>query len=132
MACDASVVALLEKGGEPLSAGRRRRTIPPAIARALKVRDQGCAFPGCPETRFVQAHHIVHWANGGETSMANLSLLCSFHHHLVHEGGFGLVREPTSGELVFSRPGGAAVPAYRIAPGPFEGRLQLPSTCPRP
>ncbi len=55
--------------GEPLSVGRKTRTIPPAIRRALKRRDGGCRFPGCTCTRFVDAHHIRHWADGGETSM---------------------------------------------------------------
>ena len=89
IACDSTVVAIKEdKNGEPLSIGRRSRTIPPPMRRALRVRDKGCRFPGCTNTRFVDGHHIEHWADGGDTSLDNLVMLCRHHHHLVHEGGF--------------------------------------------
>jgi len=89
IACDSSIVAISEdENGEPLSIGRRSRSIPPPMRRALRVRDKGCRFPGCTNTRFVDGHHIEHWADGGETSLDNLVLLCRHHHHLVHEGGF--------------------------------------------
>jgi hypothetical protein len=68
LACDAAVVHWNENAdGDPLSVGRRTRTIPPAIRRALKRRDGGCRFPGCSATRFVDAHHVHHWTDGGET-----------------------------------------------------------------
>jgi HNH endonuclease len=74
--------------GEPLNVGRKTRTIPPAIRRALFARDkEGCRFPGCTNRHYVDGHHIKHWANGGETRLSNLVLLCRFHHRLVHEGG---------------------------------------------
>lgn len=93
IACDSSVVAIKDdKTGEPLSIGRRSRTIPPPMRRALRNRDKGCRFPGCTNTRFVDGHHIQHWADGGETSLDNLVLLCRRHHHLVHEGGFDCQR----------------------------------------
>jgi hypothetical protein len=88
LACDSSVVALIEdEDGEPLSVGRKTRTISSPLRRFLKARDQGCRFPGCTNTRHVDAHHIQHWANGGETKPSNLISLCSFHHRAVHEGG---------------------------------------------
>lgn len=87
LACDASIVSLVEAGGEPLSVGRKTRSIPPAIRRALNSRDRCCAYPGCEQERFVDAHHLRHWADGGETSLDNLVLLCRRHHRLVHEGG---------------------------------------------
>jgi hypothetical protein len=88
--CDASVVRV-EHGadGSVLDVGRRRRTIPPALRRALEVRDRGCRFPGCG-LRFTDAHHVKHWAEGGETSLGNCLLLCAFHHRLVHEGGWSV------------------------------------------
>jgi len=111
MACDASAVQWRETpAGEPLSVGRRTRTIPPAIRRALKRRDGGCRFPGCTCERFVDAHHIRHWADGGETSMDNLVLLCRRHHRLMHEGGFGIQSEP-SGKIEFTYPDGRTMPA---------------------
>jgi 5-methylcytosine-specific restriction endonuclease McrA len=88
LACDCSIVHWHEgQQGEPLNIGRKTRSIPPAIRRALKRRDHGCRFPGCTCNRFVDAHHIQHWADGGETSMDNLVLLCRTHHRLVHEAG---------------------------------------------
>lgn len=102
LACDCSVVPIREDVfGEPLSVGRKTRTIPPALRRALEARDGGCRFPGCTHSRFVDGHHIVHWANGGETSLENLVLLCRQHHRLVHEGGFGCERDE-AGSIVFT------------------------------
>ena len=72
--------------------GRRTRAIPPAMRRALHIRDRGCRFPGCPSTHRLHGHHVRHWAKGGETSLDNLVLLCPFHHRLVHEGGFDVHR----------------------------------------
>ena len=87
LACDAAVVTIRHGGGDTLDVGRRTRTIAPAIRRALEARDQGCRFPGCG-LRFTDAHHVRHWADGGETKLDNLLLLCSHHHRLVHEGGW--------------------------------------------
>jgi hypothetical protein len=88
MACDASVVELTEnENGEPLDVGRKTRTISAPLRRALNARDNGCRFPGCANTRYMDCHHIKHWANGGETKPGNLVSLCRFHHHAVHEGG---------------------------------------------
>ncbi|NNE35773.1 MAG: DUF222 domain-containing protein, partial [Rhodothermales bacterium] len=70
LGCDCSVVRVTDdSSGEPLSIGRKTRSIPPAIRRALRFRDIGCRFPGCTNTRFVDGHHIRHWADGGETCL---------------------------------------------------------------
>jgi hypothetical protein len=91
LACDASVIELREReDGSVLSLGRKRRTVSPELRRALAARDRGCRFPGCDRTRFVDAHHVQHWARGGETSLENLVLLCRRHHRLVHERGYTL------------------------------------------
>lgn len=108
LACDASVVALTERAGTTLSVGRKTRTIPAAIRRALRSRDHGCRFPGCTQTRGVDAHHIHHWAHGGETELGNLVQLCRYHHRLVHEGGFSVERLRANA-LVFRRPDGRRV-----------------------
>ena len=89
IACDAGKVVMREHSGEVLSVGRKTRTIPPPIRRALEFRDQGCRFPGCT-SRHCDAHHIEHWADGGETKLSNLVLLCRRHHRLLHEGGFSV------------------------------------------
>jgi hypothetical protein len=109
LACDASVVGIVEgEDGEPLDIGRKTRSIPSALARALKARDGGCRFPGCDRTRFCEGHHIEHWGNGGETKLDNLVTLCGFHHRLVHEGGYGL-RRTDDGLCIFTRPNGTRI-----------------------
>ena len=88
LTCDASLVAIHHSpDGSVASAGRRTRTISPALRRALEARDRGCRFKGCG-LRFTDAHHVKHWADGGETSLKNLLLLCAHHHRLVHEEGW--------------------------------------------
>jgi hypothetical protein len=110
LSCDCSIVHWHEDAqGDPLNIGRKTRSIPPAIRRALKRRDQGCRFPGCTCSRFVDAHHIQHWADGGETSMDNLVLLCRTHHRLVHEAGYGVENVAGRG-VVFTMPGGKVIP----------------------
>ena len=89
--------------------------MPAALKRALWARDGGCSFPGCTHTRFVNAHHIRHWANGGETSLENTTLLCGRHHRLVHEGGYG-IRKDHQGQRYFMRPDGRAIPRYGYRP----------------
>ncbi len=89
IACDAGRVSMTHRNGQILSVGRKTRTIPPPIRRALEFRDQGCRFPGCT-SQHCDAHHIVHWADGGETKLSNLVLLCRRHHRLLHEGGFSV------------------------------------------
>ena len=111
MACDCSIVHWHDnEQGEALNIGRKTRSIPPAIRRALKRRDGGCRFPGCSCTRFVDAHHIQHWADGGETKMDNLILLCRRHHRLLHEEGFSLIRGMDGG-IDFTLPDGEIIPA---------------------
>jgi hypothetical protein len=110
LTCDGSVVAITSNNGMPVDIGRKRRTVPTALKRALWARDQHCRFPGCTHTRFVDAHHVQHWAQGGETALDNLMLLCSHHHRLVHEGGFQIFVD-NDGRQSFRRPDGRAVPA---------------------
>lgn len=106
LACDASVVMLLENDdGQPLNVGRKTRSIPPAVQRALNSRDQGCRFPGCCNRKFVDAHHVHHWAHGGETKLSNLVTLCRFHHRKVHEGGV-VIEVLDDGAFRFTRPDG--------------------------
>ncbi len=104
IACDAGRVRMTHDSDRILSVGRKTRTIPPPIRRALEFRDQGCRFPGCT-SRHCDAHHIVHWADGGETKLSNLVLLCRRHHRLLHEGRFGL-RMSEDGAVRFLHRGG--------------------------
>lgn len=106
IACDASLLALTEnERGEPLNVGRKTRSISPALRRALNSRDRGCRFPGCTHTKYVDAHHIQHWAHGGETKPSNLVSLCRFHHRKVHEGAV-IVQVLDDGALRFVHPDG--------------------------
>jgi len=107
LACDGGLVTIIEnaKGG-PLSVGRKTRAIPPSTRPALLSRDRHCQFPGCTQDRYVEGHHVVHWAKGGETRLDNLVLLCSRHHQAVHEFGYRIERTGTNG--IKSRVGGAS------------------------
>jgi hypothetical protein len=108
LACDASITRVVMAGrSQPLDVGRRTPVVSPAMRRAVIVRDRHCRFPSCdrPQT-WCDAHHIVHWADGGLTAVANLVLLCRRHHRMVHErGGFRLELE--QGRPVFRRPDGS-------------------------
>ena len=109
LSCDAGIVPVVNgPNGEPLSVGRRTRSIPPAVRRALASRDRGCRFPGCPATERLHGHHVRHWADGGETSLDNLVLLCPTHHRLVHEGGFD-VQRLDDGAFRFTNPHGLTI-----------------------
>jgi Domain of unknown function (DUF222)/HNH endonuclease len=120
LACDSSVVRVREREGKTLSVGRKTRSVPPSVRRALKRRDRGCRFPGCENRLFVDAHHIRHWIRGGETSLDNLVLLCRRHHRFVHEGGYSVDEE-----LRIRDPWGALVPnAPRPPPGSIEPLLR--------
>jgi len=117
IACDGSLLRITEDiAGNPLDIGRKTRAVPPALRRALQARDGGCRFPGCNHHRFVDAHHIQHWADGGETSIDNLVLLCRRHHRLVHEGGFGL-EKIADGRVRFTRPDGRVIDDHPRLPG---------------
>jgi hypothetical protein len=109
LACEATRVEMRHAGdASVLDVGRRTRTIPPALRRALEARDRACRFPGCGVRR-AQGHHIHHWANGGATRLVNLTLLCGRHHRAVHEEGYTVVRE-ADGTLHFSTPQGWPIP----------------------
>jgi hypothetical protein len=103
-----------------LNVGRRTRTIPPALRRALEVRDGGCRHPGCG-SRFTDTHHIEHWADGGETRLENLVLLCRRHHRAVHEGRVRVCRGADDA-VAFVGPGGRVLyDAPRRAAGSSAG-----------
>jgi hypothetical protein len=98
LACDAAITPILV-GAESPQAGPTSRTVSGATRRALVVRDKGCRFPGCDRPPdWTDAHHLKHWADGGETRVDNLILLCRRHHRRVHEEGWAMVVE--GGELL--------------------------------
>lgn len=87
MSCHASIIpAVLNSKGEPLDVGRAQRAFPSSIRRAVILRDGGCAYPGCYMPHiYCEIHHIVHWQNGGSTSLKNAVMLCRFHHNIIHQ-----------------------------------------------
>lgn len=124
VACDASVVTVRETAdGSVLDVGRKTRTVPTPMRRALMARDVRCRFPGCAARR-CDAHHITHWADRGATSLDNLMLLCRRHHTLVHEKGLEVERDAV-GALTFVRPDGRVVEA--VPPPPVGGARVLTS-----
>lgn len=90
LACDAEVTRiLLSPDSMPLDVGRSTRVVPPHLRHALVVRDRGCVAEGCDRPpAWTEAHHVVHWAEGGRTALDNLVLLCRAHHRKVHDNGW--------------------------------------------
>jgi hypothetical protein len=96
LACTGQVaLKITDAGGEILHLGRSRRLASRAQRRALRLRDTTCTFPGCHQTKHLDAHHTTPWSEGGATDLDGLALLCRRHHVMVHEGGLRLVRDPS-------------------------------------
>jgi Domain of unknown function (DUF222)/HNH endonuclease len=107
--CDSSIMFVLEgPDGTVINVSPRAPSIPAALSRAVKLRDDGCVFPGCTWKAFVDVHHIRHRADKGENSLANCSALCRVHHRMVHEGGFSM-KTLAPGQFEFYRPDGTTL-----------------------
>src|SRR3954452_4026513 len=118
MACEASLTVIVERGGQPLALGRRRRLASKAQRQALLARDGGCARPGCEETRIerLHAHHLTPWRLGGRTDVSAMVLLCDVDHGLVHDEELTLARrgrELVAHDRAGRRVWGPADPAFR-------------------
>jgi len=97
LSCDASISLVIEgDNNNVVNIGRKTRIVPLAMKRALKMRDQGCVFPGCCQTKWTDSHHIKHWSEGGETSMNNLVTLCRYHHTQLHKGEYRIEKAMSS------------------------------------
>jgi hypothetical protein len=93
LACDCTMSRVLLADSMVIDVGRATRTVSPPTMRALRVRDKGCRFPGCDrQVNWSSPHHIEFWARGGPGYLPNLVLLCFFHHRLVHEGGWQVIK----------------------------------------
>jgi hypothetical protein len=90
LACDAGIIPIvLGAKSEPIDVGESKRLADKRLRRALAIRDKGCAVPGCGRTpNQCHAHHVQHWADGGPTILANMVLVCAFHHRLIHHAGW--------------------------------------------
>jgi hypothetical protein len=106
LACDAGIIpAVLGTASQVLGVGRRSRLATGPLRRALVLRDKGCVFPGCDRPpRWTDAHHIVHWSNGGPTDLDNLALLCGYHHRLIHHSDWQVTINPKDGLPEFIPP----------------------------
>jgi hypothetical protein len=117
LTCDCSLARVVLSGrSEPLDVGRRTAVVPPSMRRAVSVRDRHCRFPGCDRPpSWCDAHHVVHWADGGPTALHNLVLLCRRHHRLIHRPrGFRL--EMVDDQPVFRRADGSILEDDRAPP----------------
>jgi hypothetical protein len=113
--CDAGVVPLLEDAsGKTIDVGRKTRTIPPALRRALRARDRTCCYPGCSNRLGLDAHHVKHWIDGGETKLSGVFLTCRRHHRHLHEHGFSA--EMRDGQPLFFDPHGREIPPAPARP----------------
>ncbi|WP_146771087.1 HNH endonuclease signature motif containing protein [Prauserella muralis] len=147
MACDCRAAPMVfGTRGDILDVGRTTRTVPRRIRRALIRRDGGCTFPGCDrKPKWCQAHHVLHWIDGGPTALWNLVLLCETHHRLIHHSGWditlidGAAHYVPPGYLDPERaPRRNTLHTHRVGPHfrspalrqPGAGRLR--TTCPQP
>ena len=101
LACDAKVIVLAWQDGKLLGINPAERTPNRRLRRALEHRDGGCAHPLCVQKRWLHAHHIRHWEDGGLTIAANLVMLCPTHHRALHMGDFTITGNPDDGTLAF-------------------------------
>ncbi len=93
IACDCTMSRVLLADSMVIDVGRATRTVSPPMRRALRVRDKGCRFTGCDrQVNWTNPHHIIAWSRGGPNNLPNMVLLCYFHHRLVHEGGWQVIK----------------------------------------
>ena len=108
LSCDSILQTILtDAGGNPLALGRSRRRPTTKLRRAIYARDGGvCQYPGCRHHKWLQIHHMLEWeADDGATDPANLILICSMHHRLIHDRSLVLRRGPDGELLVFWQDG---------------------------
>ena len=117
MLCNARSQTVLEDAaGTAVGLGRMTREPSAWMVRQVRHRDRGCTFPGCGSRRFTEAHHIVWWERGGSTDLGNLTLVCWFHHKLVHEHRWSIRRE-AGGVVGWLRPDGTRFHSGPAPPG---------------
>ena len=118
LTCDTRARPVWETDGKPVSVGRALRTVPDRTRTLIENRDRGCRVPGCPRTRWLHIHHLIHWENGGRTDTNNLIALCAHHHRLHHHGRIGITGDA-------DEPDGVTFTDHR-------GRPLAPNAPPRP
>ena len=116
LTCDASCEVWFERDGQVIGAGRTTRQINRRLRRALEHRQPMCAVPGCGATRGLHAHHIRHWEDGGVTELANLVLVCPYHHRAHHRGAITITGPAT--DLTVTDSSGQPLSAGSLARAP--------------
>jgi Domain of unknown function (DUF222)/HNH endonuclease len=115
LVCDAVVEVVIEEGNQVIGIGRNSRIVPGWLRRLVEHRDGGiCQFPGCANTRWLEVHHVVHWASGGPTDLDNLILLCGHHHRFLHEHRWHITGTPGH-DVVFRKPNWRPYPQARTS-----------------
>ncbi len=94
LSCESSVQLLLKNFGKPVSLGLSQAAVPPWLREIILNRDNGCRFPGCSSQRWLDVHHMKHWAKGGRTDTSNLVCLCRRHHREHHRHAFDIEGDP--------------------------------------
>ena len=126
LGCDAEIVAVTERDGLPIDAGRSRRIVSTRLRRAVQARDRSCRFPGCAvPARRTHAHHIDHWAAGGRTELGNLVSLCGFHHRRLHDGAFRIRSGSGAGTYAFEAADGRPIGPDGRRAARVEGAVEL-------
>ena len=129
LTCDATCEVWFERDGRVIGAGRTTRTVNRRLRRALEHRHPTCAVPGCGATRGLHAHHIQHWEDGGPTELANLALLCPYHHRLHHRGVITI--SGTADDLIVTDSSGRLLRSRSLARPPNRPAPEVPP-CPGP
>ncbi|OBF84573.1 hypothetical protein A5791_23975, partial [Mycobacterium sp. 852002-51163_SCH5372311] len=124
LTCDAIGEVWFERDGEVIGAGRATRLINRRLRRALEHRHPTCAVPGCGATRGLHAHHIRHWEDGGATELANLVLVCPYHHRLHHRGGITITGP--ADDLIVTDSSGRPLSAGSLARPPTQPPPAVP------
>ena len=127
--CDGTIQPIWEQGGTPVNVGRAQRIVPRRTRRLIEDRDRGCAYPGCIAVHHLECHHITHWANGGNTDMANLISLCPHHHDQHHTGDYTIHPDTNSpGRFRFTTRHGHPIEPLATPPPP--STASAPSAAP--
>ncbi len=114
LTCDARIQLVLHDEADfVIGVGRASDNLPAWLRRQLTHRDRTCTFPGCERRTSLHAHHLPWWHEGGPADLDNLTLVCPFHHKLVHEFGWRVAFTDTPGVMQWIRPNGQV-----YVPGP--------------
>ena len=123
LACDSQISKMEFSSSKTPQPGKTSRNVSKRLRKAILMRDNGCRWPGCTQSKYVDLHHVVFWSKGGPTIPSNLVTLCRTHHRLVHEGGFCL-QMPIEGKLIVIDPKGVEIPTYCPLTSPLGPELE--------